>query len=162
MCTALLLNEIYLPMKFHVDALHSFQVILRTKKELTDRLTDRRTDGLTDGRVDYNMPPVGGIKKSFFILFHNLEFEGSWKKYFFSFFIFFLIIHKQIFKKPKRFTNSIPRISSWSPELSAFLLVGVSFLLWGRKWHVMINISSDCTNTCRLIIHCKIIALHYL
>jgi len=31
LCTALLLNEIYLPMKFHVDALHSFKVMLRTK-----------------------------------------------------------------------------------------------------------------------------------
>jgi len=31
LCTALLLNEIYLPMKFHVDALHSFKVMLWTK-----------------------------------------------------------------------------------------------------------------------------------
>jgi len=31
LCTALLLNEIYLPMKFHVNALHSFKVMLRTK-----------------------------------------------------------------------------------------------------------------------------------
>jgi len=31
LCTALLLNEIYLPIKFHVDALHSFKVMLRTK-----------------------------------------------------------------------------------------------------------------------------------
>jgi len=31
LCIALLLNEIYLPMKFHVDALHSFKVMLRTK-----------------------------------------------------------------------------------------------------------------------------------
>jgi len=47
LCTALLPNEIYLPMKFHVDALHSFKVMLRTKK-------DGRTDGpLTDERVDY-------------------------------------------------------------------------------------------------------------
>jgi len=38
--TALLLNEIYLPMKFHVDALQSFKVMLRTKKGRTDRLTD--------------------------------------------------------------------------------------------------------------------------
>jgi len=30
---ALLLNEIYLPMKFHVDALHSFRVMLRTKRD---------------------------------------------------------------------------------------------------------------------------------
>ena len=28
---ALLLNEIYLPMKFHVDALHNFKVMFRTK-----------------------------------------------------------------------------------------------------------------------------------
>jgi len=27
----ILLNKIYLPMKFHVDALHSFKVMLRTK-----------------------------------------------------------------------------------------------------------------------------------
>ena len=31
LCTALLLNEIYLPMKFQVDALHNFEVMLRTK-----------------------------------------------------------------------------------------------------------------------------------
>jgi len=31
LCTAFLLNENYLPMKFHVDALHSFKVMLRTK-----------------------------------------------------------------------------------------------------------------------------------
>jgi len=31
LCTALVLNEIYLPMKFHVDALHRFKVMLRTK-----------------------------------------------------------------------------------------------------------------------------------
>jgi len=30
LCTALQLNEIYLPMKFHVDGLHSFKVMLRT------------------------------------------------------------------------------------------------------------------------------------
>jgi len=40
-CTALLLNEIYLPIKFHVDALNSFKVMLRTKK------------GRMDGRVLY-------------------------------------------------------------------------------------------------------------
>jgi len=39
LCNALLLNEIYFYMKFHVDALHSFEVMLRTKK--------RRTDGQT-------------------------------------------------------------------------------------------------------------------
>jgi len=43
LCTALPLNEIYLPMKFHVDDLHSFKVMLRTKKgQLTDWLTDWR------------------------------------------------------------------------------------------------------------------------
>ena len=42
-------------MKFHVDALYSFKVMLRTKKG--------QTDGLTDGRVNYYMPPFGGIKK---------------------------------------------------------------------------------------------------
>jgi len=47
LCTALLLNEIYLPLKFHVHALHSFKVMLRTKKE-----TDRRMDGRTDWRTD--------------------------------------------------------------------------------------------------------------
>jgi len=31
LCTALLLKEIYLPMKFHVDALHSLKVMLRTR-----------------------------------------------------------------------------------------------------------------------------------
>jgi len=31
LCTALLLNEIYLSMKFHVDALHNFKVMHRTK-----------------------------------------------------------------------------------------------------------------------------------
>jgi len=49
LCTALLLNEIYLPIKFHVDAVHSFKVKLRTKKG-------------TDGRVNHYMPPFGGIK----------------------------------------------------------------------------------------------------
>jgi len=48
LCTALLRNEVYLPMKFYVDALHSFKVMLRTKK---DKRTDRRTDWLTDGRT---------------------------------------------------------------------------------------------------------------
>jgi len=55
LCNALLLNEIYLPMKFHVCALHSFNVILQAKKG---------TGGQTDGRVDYYMPPFGGIKRS--------------------------------------------------------------------------------------------------
>ena len=32
LCTALLLNEIYLPMKVHVNALPSFKVMLRTKQ----------------------------------------------------------------------------------------------------------------------------------
>jgi len=59
LCTALLLNEIYLPMKFHVDALHSFKIMLRTRKGRTDG----RTNWLTDGRVDYYMPLFGGIKK---------------------------------------------------------------------------------------------------
>jgi len=59
LCTALLLNEIYLPMKFHVDALHSIKVMLRTKKGWTDRQTDRRTDG----QVNHYMPPFGGIIK---------------------------------------------------------------------------------------------------
>jgi len=57
-------------MKFNVDhALHSFKVMLRTKKGQTDGRTDGRTDGQTDahlgrtdGRVDYYMPPFGGIK----------------------------------------------------------------------------------------------------
>ena len=51
-CTALLLNEIYLPMKFYVDAMHSFKIMLRTKKG--------RTDGQTDGRVNHYMPPFRG------------------------------------------------------------------------------------------------------
>jgi len=42
LCTALFLNEIYLPMKIKVDALHRFRVMLRTKKG--------QTDGQTDGR----------------------------------------------------------------------------------------------------------------
>jgi len=37
-------------MKFHVDALHSFEVMLWTKK------------GRTDGWVNHYMPPFGGIK----------------------------------------------------------------------------------------------------
>jgi len=52
LCTALLLNEIYLPMKFYVDALHRLKVMLRTKKGRTDGRTDERIDGLTDGRTD--------------------------------------------------------------------------------------------------------------
>ena len=71
LCTALLLDEIYLPMKFHVDALHTFKVMLWTKKGRTggqtDGLTDWRTDRLTewltdrgtDWLVDYYMPPIG-------------------------------------------------------------------------------------------------------
>jgi len=43
LCIALQLNEIYLPMKFNVDALHSFKVMFRTKKGRTDGQTDRRT-----------------------------------------------------------------------------------------------------------------------
>ena len=61
LCNALLLNEVYLPMKFHVDALHSFKVMLRTKKGINGRAV-WLTDWLTDGRVDYYMPPFGGIK----------------------------------------------------------------------------------------------------
>jgi len=33
LCTAPLLNEIYQPLKFHVDALRSFKVMLWTKKD---------------------------------------------------------------------------------------------------------------------------------
>ena len=44
LCTALLLNEIYLPMKLHVEALNNFQVMLRKKR-------DGRTDWQTDGRT---------------------------------------------------------------------------------------------------------------
>ena len=62
MCTALLLNEIYLPMKFHVDALHSFKVMLRAKKGRTEGLTHGRTDRQMDGRVHYCMTPFRGIK----------------------------------------------------------------------------------------------------
>jgi len=52
LCIALLLNEIYLPMKFHVDALYSIKVMLRTKKGRTDKLTDWQTDRLMDGWRD--------------------------------------------------------------------------------------------------------------
>jgi len=48
-------------MKFDVDALHSFKVMLWTKKGLTDGRIGL-TDGRTDGQVDYYMPPFGGIK----------------------------------------------------------------------------------------------------
>jgi len=54
LCTALLLNKIYLPMKFHVDALHNFKVMLQIKKG--------QTDGETDGRINHYVPPFGGIK----------------------------------------------------------------------------------------------------
>ena len=50
LCTALL-NEIYLPMKLNVDALHSFKVMLRTKKGRTDGQTDWRTDGRTEESI---------------------------------------------------------------------------------------------------------------
>jgi len=50
LCTALLLNEIYLPMKFHVDALHCLKVMFPTKK------------GRTGGRLNHYMPPFRGIK----------------------------------------------------------------------------------------------------
>jgi len=46
-----------LPMKFHVYALHSFKVMLRTKK---DGRTDRRTDGRTS-RLLYATLRGGGI-----------------------------------------------------------------------------------------------------
>jgi len=49
LCTALLLNEIYLPMKVHVNALPSFKVMLRTKQR--DGQTDWRTEGQTGGRT---------------------------------------------------------------------------------------------------------------
>jgi len=45
-CTALHLNEIYLPMKFHVDALHRFLSYAPDKKG-----TDRRTDWLSDKSI---------------------------------------------------------------------------------------------------------------
>jgi len=57
LCTALLLNKIYLPIKFHVDVLQSFKVMLRTKKGRTDR----STDGRTDESIIICHPP-GGIK----------------------------------------------------------------------------------------------------
>jgi len=44
-------------MKFHVNALHSLKVMLRTKKGLIEG----RTDGRTNGRVDQYMPPLGGL-----------------------------------------------------------------------------------------------------
>jgi len=50
LCTALLLNEICLPIQFHVDALHSFKVMLRTKK------------GRTDESITIIIPPFGGIR----------------------------------------------------------------------------------------------------
>ena len=81
--TALLLSEIYLPMKFYVDALHSFKVIIRTKKGRTDWLTQWLTYGQTDGRANYYRPPFGGIKihnfvrtvilSSFILGFYSLE-----------------------------------------------------------------------------------------
>jgi len=51
LCNALLLNEIYLLMKFHVDALHCCKIMLRTKKGRLVRRTDGRTDGLTDESI---------------------------------------------------------------------------------------------------------------
>jgi len=54
LCSALLLNEINLPMKFHVDALHSFEVILRTKKGRTDGRAGGRTDGRTSQSLQYH------------------------------------------------------------------------------------------------------------
>jgi len=55
LCTALLLNEIYLPMKFYVDALHSLKVMLRTKKGRTDGRTNGLTDRRTDGRTSQSL-----------------------------------------------------------------------------------------------------------
>jgi len=57
LCILLLLNEIYLPMKFHVDALHCFESYAPDKK-----VTGRQTDG----QVDYYMPLFGGIKSNLF------------------------------------------------------------------------------------------------
>ena len=76
LCTVILLNEIYLPIQFHVDASRSFKVLLRTINGRTDGRSHRWTfvgyfstqqvpiglPRLTDGRVDYYMPPLGGMK----------------------------------------------------------------------------------------------------
>ena len=51
LCTALLLNEIYPPMKSHDCTSHTFWVMLRTKCGL-------RTDGRTDRQVQNNIPPL--------------------------------------------------------------------------------------------------------
>ena len=52
LCTALLRNEIYKPIKFHVDVLHTLHM-LRTKKGRTDGLTDWLTDWRTDWRTGW-------------------------------------------------------------------------------------------------------------
>jgi len=52
-------------MKFHVDVLHYFKVMLRTKKGRTDGHTEGLTDGGTDGwtsRLLYAHPLGGGIQ----------------------------------------------------------------------------------------------------
>jgi hypothetical protein len=55
MCTVLLLNEVYPPMKFQVDTSNSFLDILRTKMSegRTDGWMDGRTEGQTDGDYFY-------------------------------------------------------------------------------------------------------------
>jgi len=47
LCTVLLLNEIYLPMQFHDDALRSFKVLLRTINGRTDVLTNGHLLGIS-------------------------------------------------------------------------------------------------------------------
>jgi len=61
LCIARLLNEIYLPMKFPVDALHSFEVKLRTKKGRTDGRTSRLLyDGWHKNNNCFHLVTYGG------------------------------------------------------------------------------------------------------
>jgi len=68
LCTALLLNGIYLPMKFHVDALHSFKVMLRTKKERTDGLTIAYGVLFPSGLVTWQKSIIWYLNMSFYQL----------------------------------------------------------------------------------------------
>ena len=61
LCTALLLNEIYLPMKIHVMLMPCIVLKLCFGQKRADGCPNR----MMDRRVDYYMPPFGGIKRTY-------------------------------------------------------------------------------------------------
>jgi len=103
LCTALLLNEIYLSIKFHVDVLHSFKVLLRTKKRQTDGRMEGRTGGIItichpSGRAVVSSTASTAMAAPLFgpiMIFKITHFEFSFPLFFiFSVFIFFLLSNR--------------------------------------------------------------------